>query len=118
MRRLIRAIVEWAYEDRLEATYGEAIEDLQDGDIREDPYGIGKPVVFCRARPGVPGIDPEHIHQYPWSRVDELRYRDNGWQVSNSECIIPAIPYEEVNGDPQEMPGEVADVTTRRPGVE
>ena len=112
MRRLIRAIVDWAYAP-IDAPYLEIqanIYDLQEGDKA--------PVVFCRARPGIPGVDPEHIHQYPYSEADGQRYVDNGWQVSNNECIIPAIPFEEVNGDPAPKVLEVVDVTPRRPGPE
>ena len=113
MRRLIRAIVDWAYNTvPIGQAYGNVIEDLQGGDF----YDIAaSPVVFCRARPGVPGLDPEHIHQCPYSEADRDRYHQAGWQVSNEECIIPTIEFKEVNGDPPAKPLEVVDELVQYP---
>jgi len=65
---------------------------------------------FCRARPGLPGEAPEHIHQFPYTEADAARYREFGYMVS-VYCVLPGVPAAVVEGDPEPKPFEILDRT-------
>ena len=114
MKKLLRRVILWA----LEADYDEVVDfdedwDWDEAEVLKPGTGNGLAVVFCRARPGLPGFQPEHIHQYPYSEADRQRYEEFGWMVNATACIIPSEPFEEVDGDPAAKPLEVMDVTSQ-----
>ena len=103
IKRLIRNIMYWAFELGPDECFvidgGEGIEGLM-GPETDRTSEIS--YVFCRARPGQPGGEPEHIHQYPNTAADQQRYRNFGWMASN-DCLLPTVAYEMFDGNGSQL---------------
>ena len=110
MKGLIRNIIYWAFElgpDEcfvLDGPESEVMDITPEG-IQEVEEARGA-TLFCRARPGVPAGDPEHVHHTPDTEGERQRATALGWMV-DTKCLLPSTPFTVYPGEGGNVPSSV-----------